>query len=94
MTTKKQNKKITAKKKTFIGTVLSNKMQDTLVVSFDYKQRHPIYKKILKKRHKIFVQDNLKAEVGDLIQVQESRPLSKKKSFISLKIIKSVKDNK
>jgi len=77
--------------KIFTGTVVSDKMQGTLVVTFDYKRKHPIYKKIIKKKHKIYVDNNLNAKKGDIVRVRESRPLSKTKKFTTLKIIKSVK---
>ncbi len=42
--------------KTFIGNVVSDKMANTIVVAMDYKSRHPLYKKILKKRKKIYAE--------------------------------------
>ena len=80
--------------KIFTGTVVSDKMQGTLVVAFDYKRKHPIYKKIIRKRHKIYVDNNLDAKQGDIVKVKESRPLSKTKRFITLEIIKSIRQLK
>lgn len=74
--------------KTFIGQVVSDKMQDTIVVLLSYQSRHPIYKKIVKKSKRIYAQNNLSARQGDLVKVLECRPLSKLKKFTTLEIIK------
>ena len=74
--------------KTFLGQVVSDKMQDTIVVQLSYQSRHPIYKKIVKKSKKIYAQNNLSAHLGDLVKVVECRPLSKLKKFTTLEIIK------
>ena len=74
--------------KIFIGRVVSDKMQDTIVVLLSYQSRHPIYKKIVKKSKKIYAQNNLLAHQGDLVKVIECRPLSKLKKFTTLEIIK------
>lgn len=74
--------------KTFIGTVVSDKMDNTIVVALKYTRRHPLYKKIIKKTHKIYAENNLKATLGQKVQVAECRPLSKLKKFTTLKIIK------
>ena len=91
MTQKKTKTKIKKTGKTFTGLVLSAKMQDTIVISLDYKYRHPIYKKTVRKRHKIYAQNNLKAKIGDLVMVKECRPLSKTKRFTTLEILKPAK---
>ena len=74
--------------KTFIGRVVSAKMQDTITVLLSYQSRHPIYKKIIKKSKKIYAQNNLLAHQGDVVKVIECRPLSKLKKFTTLQIIK------
>lgn len=74
--------------KTFEGVVVSNKMQNTITVSLEYKRSHPRYKKILTKHKKIYSENNLKAKIGDIVKVRETRPLSKIKRFTTLEIIK------
>ncbi len=74
--------------KTFIGNVTSDKMNNTIVVVMDYKSRHPLYKKIVKQRKKIYAENNLNAQIGDSVKVMECRPLSKLKRFTTLEIIK------
>lgn len=75
--------------KVFQGVVVSDKMQNTIVVQMDYVMRHPRYKKIIKNRKKLYSENNLKAKIGDLVKIQETRPLSKLKRFTTLEIIKS-----
>jgi len=74
--------------KIFIGEVVSDKMTNTIVLSMEYKSRHPMYKKIVKKNKKIYAENNLSAKIGDIVKVRETRPLSKLKRFTTLEIIK------
>ncbi len=89
MTIKNKNTNInTITGKVFTGTVVSDKMTNTIVVVLDYISRHPVYKKIVKKRKKIYSENNLLATVGDIVKVSETRPLSKLKRFTTVEIIK------
>lgn len=83
-----QTKKTKLVGKTFVGTVSSDKMTSTIVVVITSKYRHPVYKKIVTKKHKVYVQNNLKARLGDQVLVKETRPISRTKRFTTLKIIK------
>jgi len=74
--------------KTFIGQVISNKMTDTIVISLEYTSRHPIYKKIITKNKNIYSKNNLSAQIGDIVKVRETRPISKLKRFTTVEIIK------
>lgn len=76
------------KGKTFTGTVVSDKMTNTIVVSLSYTFRHPMYKKIVKKNKKIYSENNLSAKTGDTVMVRETRPLSKLKRFTTVEILK------
>ncbi|HEX8923221.1 MAG TPA: 30S ribosomal protein S17 [Patescibacteria group bacterium] len=75
--------------KTFTGQVVSDKMNNTIVIELQYKSRHPLYKKIVKKSKNIYADNNLNAKTGDLVKVRETRPLSKLKRFTTLEIIKA-----
>jgi len=88
MTIKNKSTNLKLKGKLFTGLVVSDKMADTIVVSISQKYRHPLYKKIINKKHKIYSQNNLKANLGDTVQVVETKPISKTKRFKTLKIIK------
>jgi len=74
--------------KTFVGTVTSDKMTSTIVVVITSKYRHPVYKKIVTKKHKVYAQNNLDAKIGDQVLIKETRPISRLKRFTTLKIIK------
>lgn len=72
------------------GKVVSIKMQNTVVVRVETKYRHPVYKKVIV-RHKNFKAHNEDKSVkaGDVVEIEETRPISKEKHFKVIKIIKS-----
>ena len=72
------------------GRVVSTKMQNTVVVRVETKYRHPVYKKVVV-RHKNFKAHNEDKSVktGDMVEIKETRPISKEKHFKVIKIIKS-----
>ena len=68
--------------RTLVGTVLSNKMQKTIVVMVERTVRHPKYNKIIRKRTKLHVHDeNQVCNIGNTVRIRECRPLSKLKSW-------------
>ncbi len=75
-------------KKTLIGTVLSDKMQKTIIVSVDTLITAKIYKKQIKRQKKFYVHDEEElARVGDKVQIQESKPRSKNKKWELVKVL-------
>ena len=79
-------------RKTEIGTVVSDKMEKTVVVLIKYNKRHPLYKKIIRRTSKLKAHDeNNECKVGDRVQVMETRPLSKEKRWRLVKIIERAK---
>jgi small subunit ribosomal protein S17 len=77
-------------RKFFTGTVVSDKMEKTIVVSVDTFGVHPIYKKRVKKSSKFHVHDeNNEAKVGDVVKFMETRPLSKTKKYILVEVVKA-----
>ena len=77
-------------RKFFTGTVVSDKMQKTIVVSVDTFDVHKIYKKRVKKSTKFHVHDeNNTAKVGDVVQFMETRPLSKTVCYTLVKVVKA-----
>ncbi|CAL4324065.1 30S ribosomal protein S17 [Buchnera aphidicola] len=77
------------KLRTVQGTVISNKMQKSVVISIDRFVKHSIYKKFIKKNTKLHVHDeHNECQDGDIIEVSECRPISKTKSWKLVKIIK------
>ncbi len=74
-------------RKTMIGTVISNKMDKTIVVAVERKVRHSIGK-IVKKTYKLKAHDEENScNVGDIVKVMETRPLSKDKRWRLVEII-------
>lgn len=75
-----------------IGVVISNKMHKTIVVAEKSKEKHPIYPKFVNKTTKFYVHDeNNDCNVGDTVQIMETRPLSKKKGWRLVKILERAK---
>lgn len=80
------------KRKTEIGTVVSNKMDKTVVVMIKYNKKHPLYKKIIRRTAKLKAHDeNNQCNMGDKVQVMETRPLSKEKRWRLVSIIEKAK---
>ena len=80
------------KQKEFIGTVVSDKMQKTVVVQIMQQRKHPKYGRLIKKYASFKAHDEKNAaKVGDTVRIQETRPLSKDKHFRILEIIKKSK---
>ena len=75
-------------RKEMIGTVLSDKMDKTIVVRVDRLVRHPKYAKVVKRSSKFKVHDEeKKAKVGDKVKVVETRPLSKEKRWRLVQVL-------
>lgn len=80
-------------KKILRGTVISDKMDKTVTVSVERIFQHPLYKKIIKTRKKYKAHDEEnKCRVGDVVEIIESRPISKTKRWKVLRIVKEVGD--
>lgn len=70
------------RRKVLKGEVISNKMDRTVVVSVTTDIRHPRLGKVIKRRKKFYAHDEeQKAQVGDLVKITETRPLSKTKRW-------------
>jgi small subunit ribosomal protein S17 len=73
---------------TKVGRVKSNKMQKTVVVSVDYSRRHRLYSKVMTRTSTFKAHDeNNECQVGDLVRIEESRPISKDKRWVVREII-------
>lgn len=79
-------------RKTRIGTVSSNKMDKTIVVSITRKVKHPIYGKFVNKTTKFYAHDEKnECGIGDIVKIMETRPLSKLKRWRLVEIIEKAK---
>ncbi|MHB1133415.1 MAG: 30S ribosomal protein S17 [Chloroflexota bacterium] len=75
--------------KTKTGRVTSNRMQKTVVVEVETAKRHPIYGRTLRMRHSFKAHDeNQEANMGDLVRIEETRPLSREKRWRVVEIVR------
>lgn len=71
-----------------VGRVVSDKMEKTVVVAIERRKAHPIYKKVVKSTKKVMAHDESNAiEVGSVVQLVESRPLSRHKRWVVEKVL-------
>ena len=79
-------------RKTRIGTVLSDKMDKTIVVAVEDSYQHPLYKKTMKRTYKLKAHDeHNECGIGDTVEVMETRPLSKDKRWRLVRVIEKAK---
>ena len=79
-------------RKTRVGKVISDKMEKTVVVAIEDNVKHPTYGKIIKRTSKVHAHDeNNECQIGDKVEVMETRPLSKTKRWRVTRIIEKVK---
>ena len=79
-------------RKTRVGTVVSDKMDKTIVVEIKERVRHPLYGKIMNQTSKLKAHDeNNDCGIGDTVRVMETRPLSKDKNWRLVEIIEKAK---
>jgi len=76
------------------GVVASNKMTKTVIVEVSRTYRHPLYGKVVHKAKRFQVHDEINCEVGDKVQIVESKPISKNKRWVVEKILKTQESDK
>lgn len=77
-------------KKLLTGVVISDKMENTVVVRIERKYRHHLYKKVVKKHKNYSAHCEMKdVKIGDQVTIQSTRPISKTKNFIVISKIES-----
>ena len=75
-----------------IGVVVSNKMEKSIVVAVERKEKHPMYGKFVKKTTKFVAHDEKnECSIGDRVRIMETRPLSKTKNWRLVEIVEKVK---
>ena len=86
-TTEKQSRQ-----KELIGYVVSNKMQKTIVVEVTRQKSHPLYGRVIKRSKKFYAHDEQgQAQIGDVVRLRETRPLSKLKRWNLEEIVRRAK---
>ena len=79
-------------RKTKTGLVVSNKMAKTITIIVERKVKHPIYGKFVKKSSKFHAHDEKnECNIGDLVRIAETRPLSKTKRWRLVEVVEKVK---
>ncbi|MFW5872240.1 MAG: 30S ribosomal protein S17 [bacterium] len=75
-----------------VGTVVSNKMDKSIVIVVDRKVKHPIYGKFVSKSTKYVAHDEKnECNIGDTVKIMETRPISKRKNWRLVEIIEKAK---
>ena len=88
----KTEEKARGARKVRSGTVLSNKMDKTVVVGVERKLKHPLYQKYIKKTTKYTAHDEEnQCSIGDFVKIMETRPLSRRKRWRLVEIIEKAK---
>ena len=81
-----------SRQKELIGHVVSNKMQKTIVVEVTRQKAHPLYGRVIKRSKKFYAHDEQgQAQVGDVVRIRETRPLSKLKRWRLEEIVRRAK---
>lgn len=80
------------RRKTKVGTVVSDKMDKTVVVAIEDFVRHPLYGKAVKRTKKVKAHDEMnECRIGDRIRIMETRPISKQKRWRLVEIVEKAK---
>jgi len=87
-----QSGAVRGRKKSWLGKVVSDKMDKAIVVIVERRVQHPVYKKYFRKTTRLMAHDEKnEAGIGDLVKVVECRPLSKRKSCRLVEIIEKAR---
>jgi small subunit ribosomal protein S17 len=79
--------------RTLSGRVVSSKMQKTITVVVERRIQHPLYGKFITRRTKLHAHDeNRECHEGDLVEIEECRPLSKTKSWRLVKVLERARE--
>ena len=79
----------TTRRQTLVGTVVSNRMQKTIVVEVETQKQHPQYKKYIRMRRRYKAHDeNNECELGDMVRCMETRPVSKDKRWRVVEVLR------
>jgi small subunit ribosomal protein S17 len=74
--------------RTIVGKVVSNKMDKTIVVQVERKIKHPLYGKYIRRSSKMYAHDDKNVcNVGDVVKIGNSRPISKTKHWVLVEVL-------
>lgn len=81
-----------AQRKTRTGTVVSDKMEKTIVVAVESRIRHPLYGRIIRRTKKFKAHDETGiAQMGDRVEIMECRPISREKRWRVCRVVEKAK---
>ncbi len=75
------------RRRVFTGRVVSNKMQNTVVVLVERTRRHPLYGKVIRVRNRFKAHTDDALNIGDTVKITEARPMSKDKRWVVSQVI-------
>jgi len=75
-------------RKRLVGTVVSDKMEKTVVVAIENRKMHPVYHKVISSTRKVMAHDETGAGIGALVRIVQSRPISKRKRWVVEAVLK------
>jgi len=80
-------------RKTQVGRVVSDKMQNTVVVRVEQTSRHPLYAKTMRRQRKFYAHDaDNTCKVGDVVRIMEARPMSKLKRWRVVEVVEKARE--
>ena len=83
-----ETKKAQGRRKEVVGEVVANRMQKTIVVKVTRKRAHPFYGRVVARNKKFYAHDEKnEAHVGDVVRIEETRPLSKLKRWRVVEVL-------
>ena len=83
---------VRGRRKVRTGRVVSDKMEQTVVVAIESKVRHPLYGRIIRRTKKFKAHDSASvAQMGDLVEITETRPISREKRYRVSRVIEKAK---
>ena len=81
-----------SRRKTLVGEVVSDKMQKTIVVEVTRRKAHPLYRRVVSRSRRFYAHDESNsAHVGDVVRIEETRPLSRLKRWRLAEVVRRAK---
>nr|AJS11955.1 30S ribosomal protein S17P [uncultured archaeon] len=83
-----KGKPLSTRGRTFTGTIVSDRMSKTVTVEWERRRYVPKYQRYEKRRTRVKAHDELGVKMGDIVEIVETRPISKTKNFLVMRVIK------
>ena len=81
-----------SRRKTLVGEVVSDKMQKTIVVEVTRRKAHPLYRRVVSRSRRFYAHDEANsAHMGDVVRIEETRPLSRLKRWRLAEVVRRAK---